>query len=118
MDVQSHTYWHPNFKHERARRTSTDYVQFVRQQLDMSRKRIGAQTHRPVNLLAWPFGIYDDQSTALASHERYIATFTLEARALRRGDSRFALPRFLVVEATGIGGFARLIAEPIGHASP
>lgn len=106
FDVQSHTYWHPNFKHERARRTPADYVQFVRQQLDMSRKRIEAQTHQPVNLLAWPFGIYDDQLMALASQEKYIAAFTLEARAVRRGDSRFALPRFLIVEATSIEGFA------------
>ncbi|BCQ28964.1 hypothetical protein NK8_71540 (plasmid) [Caballeronia sp. NK8] len=118
FDIQAHTYWHPNFKHERERRIPTDLVKFVKQQLDIFRERIEAQTHQPVDLLAWPFGIYDYELIAIASRENYIAAFTLDARAVRRSDSRFALPRFLIVEAIGIEGFARLIADPIAQESP
>ncbi|KAK45615.1 polysaccharide deacetylase [Caballeronia jiangsuensis] len=118
FDIQSHTYWHPNFKHERERRSPSDYVRFVRQQLEMSRQRIEAHTRQPVDLLAWPFGIYDDQLMALASQERYVAAFSLDARPVRRGDSRLALPRFMIVEATGTKGFARLISDTAAGKQP
>ncbi|MFM0326532.1 polysaccharide deacetylase family protein [Caballeronia glebae] len=111
FDIQSHTYWHPNFRHERKRRSQSDYARFVRQQLEMSRERIEAHTRQPVDLLAWPFGIYDEQLMALATQERYIAALSLDARPVRRGVSPLALPRFLIVEATGTKGFAPLISD-------
>jgi peptidoglycan/xylan/chitin deacetylase (PgdA/CDA1 family) len=43
FDVQSHTYWHPNFKVERGRRSEADFRQFVRAQLDTSRQRIESE---------------------------------------------------------------------------
>lgn len=39
VDIQSHTFWHPNFNVERRHRTPEDFQQFVRTQLDKSRQR-------------------------------------------------------------------------------
>ncbi|MFJ2362280.1 polysaccharide deacetylase family protein [Pseudomonas sp. NPDC087697] len=112
MDIQSHTYWHPNFNVERRRRTPADFQQFVRTQLDKSRRRIESQTGAHADMLAWPFGIYDDELIALASDEGYIAAFTLDARKADRHARLLALPRFLMIDAYGARAFAHLLGEP------
>jgi hypothetical protein len=49
-----------------------------------------------VDLLAWPFGIYDDELIQMAAHSGYVAAFTIERRAVREWDPIMALPRFLI----------------------
>ncbi|WP_175970352.1 polysaccharide deacetylase family protein [Burkholderia sp. BCC0322] len=98
-DIESHTYWHPNFRTERARRTAEDYERFVSIQLSRSRERLESETGRPVRLLAWPFGIHDTQTDRLAAREGYVAAFTIEARPVRLTDSPMALPRYLMTDA-------------------
>jgi len=112
IDIQSHTYWHPNFKVERRQRTPADFQQFVRTQLEHSRRRLEAQTGAPVDMLAWPFGIYDDELIALAADEHYVAAFTLDARKADRHSRLLALPRFLMIDAYGARAFAHLLGEP------
>jgi peptidoglycan/xylan/chitin deacetylase (PgdA/CDA1 family) len=112
FDVQSHTYWHPNFNIERRRRTPADFQHFVRTQLDMSRRRIEAEVGGGVDLLAWPFGIYDDDLMALAAEEGYVAAFSLDARNAGRHSRMLALPRFLMVDSYGVAGLAALLGEP------
>ncbi|MFM0511741.1 polysaccharide deacetylase family protein [Paraburkholderia sp. RL17-373-BIF-A] len=112
FDVQSHTYWHPNFNIERRRRSPADFQHFVRTQLDMSRQRIEAEVGGRVDLLAWPFGIYDEELMALAAGEGYIAAFSLEAHSVDRHSRMLALPRFLMVDSYGVAGFAALLGEP------
>jgi peptidoglycan/xylan/chitin deacetylase (PgdA/CDA1 family) len=112
FDVQSHTYWHPNFKVERRRRSEADFRQFVRAQLDTSRQRIESEVGGHVDMLAWPFGIYDDELTAIAAEEGYFAGFTLNASKADRHSPLLALPRFLMIDAYGDGAFARLLDEP------
>lgn len=58
FDVESHTYWHPNFHIEKARLSPAGYRRFVWAQLTRSkaileRRRLGIR----VEMLAWPFGI-------------------------------------------------------------
>ena len=53
--VQSHTFWHPNFKQESKRLDQAAYAAFVDNQLKRSRSVLGEKLHRPVELLAWPF---------------------------------------------------------------
>jgi len=118
FDVQSHTYWHPNFKVERRRRTPADFQHFVRTQLDMSRQRIEAEVGGEINLLAWPFGICDDELMALASGEGYIAAFSLEGRSVDRHSRMLALPRFLMVDSYRVAGLAALLGEPAPRAAP
>lgn len=111
FDVQSHTYWHPNFKIERKRLTAPEFIQFVRAQLQRSRTRIEAEVGGHVDMLAWPFGIYDDQLMALAASEGYVAAFTLDGYAVKRQSAMLALPRFLIIDAYNASAFARLLGE-------
>lgn len=113
IDIQSHTYWHPNFNVERRHRTLADFQQFVRTQLQKSRQRIESQTGaQQVDMLAWPFGIYDDELIALASDEGYAVAFTLDARKADRHARLLALPRYLMSDAYGARAFAQLLGEP------
>ncbi|MDY7565266.1 polysaccharide deacetylase family protein [Pseudomonas sp. RTC3] len=112
IDIQSHTFWHPNFNVERRHRTPADFQQFVRTQLDKSRQRIESQTGAHVDMLAWPFGIYDDELIALASEEGYTVAVTLEAHKADRHARLLALPRFLMTDAYGTRAFAHLLGEP------
>ena len=111
FDIQSHTYWHPNFNIERKRRTPAGFQQFVRWQLEASRQRIESETGAHVDMLAWPFGIYDDELIALAADEGYVAAFTLDARNADRHARLLALPRFLMVDTYGPCALARLLDE-------
>ena len=112
FDIQSHTYWHPNFKLERKHRTPADFRQFVRWQLDASRERLESETGAHVDMLAWPYGIYDDELMALAADEGYQAAFTLDARKADRHARLLALPRFLMVDAYGPCALAHLLGDP------
>ncbi len=111
FDIQSHTYWHPNFNIERNRRSAADFEQFVRWQLDASRQRIESETGAHVDMLAWPFGIHDDALIALATQEGYVAAFTLKPCKADQHAPLLALPRFLMIDAYGPDALAHLLGE-------
>lgn len=111
FDIQSHTYWHPNFKVERRRRTPPDFRLFVQWQLQRSRQRLAAETGARPDMLAWPFGICDDELMALAADEGYVAAFTLQAHKADRHAPLLALPRFLMVDGYGAAAMAHLLDE-------
>lgn len=112
IEIQSHTYWHPNFNIERRRLAPADFRQFVHLQLDESRRRIESQTGATVDMLAWPFGLYDDELITLAANEGYIAAFSLEAKKADRHARLLALPRYLMIDTYDANTFARLLGEP------
>lgn len=118
FDIQSHTYWHPDFSVERKRHTPADFRQFVRWQLDASRRRIESETGAHVDMLAWPFGIHDTELTSIAADEGYVAAFTLEARKADRHAQLLALPRFLMVDTYGPHALARLLGEAVAQPMP
>src|SRR5205823_12741499 len=60
VDIQSHTYWHPNFKVEKRRLAAAAYDEFVTMQLVKPRRVLQAKLGIDTDVLAWPFGIYDD----------------------------------------------------------
>ncbi|MGA3401653.1 MAG: polysaccharide deacetylase family protein [Acetobacteraceae bacterium] len=93
VDVQSHTYWHPNFKQEKARRSPADYRDFVAMQLSRSKQVLEARIGRPVDMLAWPFAIHDDELEAAAARAGYTAGFLLSNQVARPGTDMLALPR-------------------------
>jgi peptidoglycan/xylan/chitin deacetylase (PgdA/CDA1 family) len=108
VDVQSHTYWHPDFRVEKSR-LGPGYEPFVRKQLALSKTRIEEHTGRTVDLLAWPFGIHDAQLERLASESGYIAAFTIDRKRAQPGDDLLALPRFEVTDGDRGARFARLV---------
>ncbi|CAN0625478.1 Polysaccharide deacetylase [Burkholderia multivorans] len=111
FDVQSHTWWHPNFHVERRKQAPDAFREFALTQFRHSRERIASELGGPVDLIAWPFGLHDPELEALAAQAGYTAAFTLDARQARRGDALLALPRFLMVDACSSACLARLLGE-------
>lgn len=109
FDIQSHTYWHPNFKKERKKLSSSALDQLVMTQLKKSKARLETELGMKVDMLAWPFGIYDDYLIAKAREAGYVATFTIERRHATEKDSIMKLPRYLLINADSGKAFARLL---------
>ncbi|MBE0596344.1 MAG: polysaccharide deacetylase family protein [Desulfuromonadales bacterium] len=110
FDVQSHTYWHPNFKKERKKLSPAEFDQFTTRQLTRSKEKLEKELGGPVDLLAWPFGIYDDDLLARAAAAGYLATFTIERRHVGANDHPMRLPRYLLIDSDQGKTFARILA--------
>jgi len=98
FDIQSHSYWHPNFAQEKQRLTRREYEKLVNSQLEKSKATLETRLRSKVDMLAWPFGIYDDELIAQAMAAGYIAGFTIEGRHTTPRDPVMALPRYLVTQ--------------------
>jgi peptidoglycan/xylan/chitin deacetylase (PgdA/CDA1 family) len=98
VDIQSHTYWHPNFKVDRKRLAPAACEKFVRDQLVKSKEVLEQRLGGTVDLLAWPFGIHDEPLEKAARAAGYDAAFTIERRPVTRSDGPMALPRFIVTD--------------------
>ena len=97
-DVQSHTYWHPNFKKEREKLPPAEFDKLVRLQLSQSKQRLEKELGGKVDLLAWPFGIFDPWLMDRAAEAGYAAAFSIERRPVTRRDPLMALPRYLLTD--------------------
>lgn len=109
VDVQSHTFWHPNFNVERRRLPAPAYERFVRDQFVNSKAILEQRLGGKVDLLAWPFGIYDDQLMQWARETGYVAAFSIDRRPVTHADKPMALPRYLVVDADRGARFEALL---------
>lgn len=109
FDIQSHTYWHPNFKKERKKLSSSALDSLVMTQLRKSKARLETELGVPVDMLAWPFGIYDDYLIGKAREAGYICSFTIERRHATEHDQAMKLPRYLLINADNIKNFAQLL---------
>ena len=109
FDIQSHTYWHPNFAVEKRRLGPAAYRAFATKQFCDSqtvlRKTLGVEA----NLLAWPFGIHDGELESLARECGYVAGFTLDRRVAALTANLMALPRFLVTDGAVGKSFASML---------
>lgn len=94
--IQSHTYWHPNFKTEKKRLSPAEYDKFVSTQLLKSKTTLEKHFGTQVSVLAWPFGIYDEDLLARANAAGYSAAFSIDGKPVRNGEHMQALPRFLM----------------------
>ncbi len=88
FDLQSHTFWHPNFKNEKKRLKPTEYQSFVDTQLKKSKERLERELQVKVDVLAWPFGIYDDELMNKAMMAGYVAALSIDRRHVRSVGSR------------------------------
>lgn len=111
VDIESHTYWHPNFKTERRRLSPADYRSFVDAQLDRSKAVLEKRLGKPVDQLAWPFGIVDQDLEAAARHAGYTAGFAYTGGPAQPGDDTLALPRIPITDADRGSQFGALIAN-------
>jgi len=110
FDFQSHTYWHPNFKKDRKKMQPAEFEKSVDMQLMKSKARIEKELGVKVDMLAWPFGIYDDYLLKKAAGAGYIATFTIERRHATAGESVTKLPRYLLINADQGKAFVQILA--------
>jgi peptidoglycan/xylan/chitin deacetylase (PgdA/CDA1 family) len=97
-DIQSHTFWHPNFNIEKKRLAPAAYDKFVQDQLVKSKAVLEQKFGGKVDLLAWPFGIHNADLERAAQAAGYVAAFTIDRRPVTRADTLMALPRFIVTE--------------------
>ena len=109
FEIQSHTYWHPNFKTDKKRLAPVEYERFVEMQLTRSKQKLEHRLGVQIDALAWPFGIYDEELMQTAEHLGYRAAFTLDRRHARPSDKLMALPRYLVTNKDQGKTFARLL---------
>jgi len=111
FDMQSHTYWHPNFDREKKRLSPHEYDKFVDMQLRKSREKLEKELGTRVDMLAWPFGLHNDGLEKKARESGYIAAFTIIRRHARPADNVMALPRYLMTNADRGIRFERLITN-------
>ena len=97
FDFQSHTYWHPDFRKEKKRLKSEEYEKFVEMQLKKSKEKLEKELNVKVTMLAWPFGIYDDELIKKAVEAGYVAGFTMKRHHACLSDNIMALPRYLMI---------------------
>ena len=109
FEVQSHTYWHPNFKKEYKKLSKPALDALVMTQLKKSKSRLETELGSKVDMLAWPFGIYDDYLIGKAKESGYVATFTIDRHHVSASDSVFKLPRYLLVNADSGKAFVQLL---------
>ena len=109
FDLQSHTYWHPNFKREKKKLKPDAYEKLVETQFKKAKAKIESETGGSVDMLAWPFGIYDEHLLKKAGEVGYSATFTIERRHATQSDGVIKLPRYLLVNADSGKAFAQLL---------
>jgi peptidoglycan/xylan/chitin deacetylase (PgdA/CDA1 family) len=108
---QSQTYWHPNFKKDRKRLSPAEYECSLDMQLRKSRERLEKELNVRVNMLAWPFGIYDDDLIQKARETGYVATFTMERHPANNFDNVMILPRYLMTNGESGRTFTTILAE-------
>jgi hypothetical protein len=76
----------------------------VESQLRKAKAKLEKEFEIKVDMLAWPFGIYDGELVKKAIQAGYIAAFTMERREATPADNIMTLPRYLVVDPTGKNG--------------
>jgi peptidoglycan/xylan/chitin deacetylase (PgdA/CDA1 family) len=109
FDIQSHTYWHPNFNKEKKKMSPSDYNKFIDMQMKKSKDKLEKELGIYVDMLAWPFGIYNNELEAKAKQHGYIAAFTIERRHAKPYDNPMSLPRYLLNNSIKGKTFERLI---------
>ena len=91
MDIQSHTVTHPNL--------SVLPVGQVRREIINSKKTIEDHLHKPVTVLAYPFGKYDDAVITAAREagmEGAVTVSGMNGGYILRSDRTYTLDRYAV----------------------
>lgn len=118
FDMQSHTFWHPNFKKEKKKLKPPEYDKLVDTQLGKAKASLERRFGTPVDLLAWPFGIYDDGLEKAAAQAGYVMAFSIDRRHAGAAEKIMAEPRYLMVNGDGLKNFEAIVsgrAQEKGH---
>jgi peptidoglycan/xylan/chitin deacetylase (PgdA/CDA1 family) len=118
FDMQCHTFWHPNFKKEKKKLKPADYQKLVDTQLRKSKAILEKKFGTTVDILAWPFGIYDDELEKDAAKAGYVAAFSIDRRNASPSEKIMAQPRYLMTNGDGLKNFEAIVtgrAQEKGH---
>lgn len=107
--VESHTYWHPNFKKEKKSLSAEEYAKSVDKQLNGSKKKLEEKMGHEIKYLAWVFGIYDDALLVDVKKAGYAAAFTIDRKHASSADNVMALGRYMVVSKHTIKDFEHMV---------
>jgi peptidoglycan/xylan/chitin deacetylase (PgdA/CDA1 family) len=109
IEVQSHTYTHPNLGLEERLLSGAAFDAFARRELEVSRAVIERRLGSRCDLLAWPYGIVDPELKADARRAGYVAAFGIARHRASQNDDIMALPRYMVTERNRGSSFERLL---------
>jgi peptidoglycan/xylan/chitin deacetylase (PgdA/CDA1 family) len=118
FDMQCHTFWHPNFKREKKKLKPAEYQKLVDTQLTKSKAVLEKRFGTTVDILAWPFGIYDDELEKDATKAGYVAAFSIDRRNASPAEKIMAQPRYLMTNGDGLKNFEAIVtgrAQEKGH---
>ncbi len=118
FDMQSHTFWHPNFKKEKKKLKPEEYQKLVDTQLVKSKASLEKRFGGTVDVLAWPFGIYDAELEKSAEKAGYVAAFSIERRLANPSEAIMAQPRYLMVNGDGVKNFEAIVTGKVIEKGP
>lgn len=107
--VESHTYWHPNFKKEKKMLSAEEYAKSVDKQLNGSKKKLEERMGHEIKYLAWVFGIYDDALLVDAKKAGYEMAFTIDRRHASTSENPMAEGRYMVVSKHDLKAFEKMV---------
>jgi peptidoglycan/xylan/chitin deacetylase (PgdA/CDA1 family) len=110
FDIQCHTYWHPNFNKDKKKMKSDEYQKMVQMQFVKSKEVLEKKMGTKVNLLAWPFGIYNDELETDAAKAGYVMAFSIDPRLACKTEKVMAQPRYLMVTGMGAKRFEEIVS--------
>ena len=103
--VESHTYWHPNFKREKKSLSKEEYEKSVHAQLYKSKATLEKKMGHGIKYLAWPFGIYDEDLLIRAKEAGYEMAFSIDNHHAKQGLNNMAQPRYMIIDAYNLKRF-------------
>ena len=109
FDIQAHTLTHPNFKQEKKHLSQAAYEKLVHRELFESREILEDKLGIKVDLLAWPFGIYDSYLEQQAVRAGYTMAFSIDFRNAARIYRSTAQPRYMIVDSQTMGMFSSIV---------
>lgn len=103
--VESHTYWHPNFKREKKTLSAEEYAKSVHTQLYKSKATLEKKMGHGIKYLAWPFGIYDQDLLVKAKEAGYDMAFSIDNHHMKAGIDNMAQPRYMIIDGYDLKRF-------------
>ena len=89
---------------------AAEFDKSVGTQLLKSKGKIEKELGVKVDMLAWPFGIYDDYLLKKAAAAGYVSTFSIERRHVTGNDNVIKLPRYLMINSDQGKAFKQILA--------
>lgn len=109
VDIQSHSFWHPNLHKDRKRLSPAEFDKFVAVQFGKPIAILRKLTGAKADMLSWPFGIYDPELIVKAREAGYASAFTIERRHASDAEDIMLLPRYLLTDPDKGKAFERLL---------